>query len=98
MMRRFCLLVVFILLGKMGWGQNFSPYFILEQHSKYIDYMINSGKLRVEHPLNQPYASGMLLDSIAGLEDSVTGHWRKLLQQDLEVVTLNGRRGRTESY
>jgi hypothetical protein len=66
-------------------AQNFSPYFILDQHSKYIDYMINSGKLRVEHPLNQPYASGMLLDSIMGLEDSITGHWRMLLQQDLEV-------------
>ena len=76
----------------MGWGQDYSPYFILEQHSKYIDYMINSGRLDVAHPLNQPYSSGELLDSLKGLDDSVTGHWTGLLRKDLEV--LRGKEGK----
>ena len=91
-MKKFCLLFVFVLIGKMGCGQDFSPYFILDQHNKYIDYLINSGRLDVAHPLNQPYSSGELLDSLRGMEDSVTGHWRGLLEKDLEV--FRGKEGK----
>lgn len=78
----FCVLCLF---QNASDAQNFSPYFILEQHSKYIDYMINSGKLNVQHPLNQPYGSNALLDSIMVVNDSATLHWQNLLKRDLGV-------------
>jgi hypothetical protein len=79
------LFIVLLLFQNTSEAQNFSPYFILDQHSRYIDYMINSGKLRVEHPLNQPYGANVLLDSIASLTDSSTAHWLDLLKKDIEV-------------
>lgn len=86
-MRKYCFLIAFAWFAKSSYSQDFSPYFILDQHNRYVDYLINSGKLDVAHPLNQPYSSGELFDSLKTLKDTATVHWLALLQKDLGVFT-----------
>ncbi|MBG0860712.1 MAG: hypothetical protein IQL11_14520, partial [Bacteroidales bacterium] len=69
-------------------AQNFSPYFTLEQHQQYIDYLITSGNLKISHPLSQPYHVNELLDSLEKL-DSQNNHWMKLLKKDLLKYNSN---------
>lgn len=84
-MKKISILIFLAATFNIAVAQNFSPYFVFDQHSIYIDYMINSGKLKIAHPLNQPYASNVLLDSIGMLGDSATAHWLTLLKNDLGV-------------
>jgi hypothetical protein len=45
-------------------GQGFSPYYSNPTYQKYLSYLIYSGKLKVSHPLSQPYSVGELSDSL----------------------------------
>ncbi len=64
-------------------AQSYSPYFNLSQHKKYTDYLINSGKLKMRHPLTQPFVSNELADSLPELDSSFDKHWLGLLNRDL---------------
>ena len=65
-------LVIFLFLwviSACSFGQGFSPYYTNTTYQKYLNYLLYSGKLKVDHPLSQPY-------SVAQLSDSI-GAWRK---------------------
>ena len=62
-------------------GQDFSPYFTQQQYFKYIEYLLNNGDLKVNHPLSQPYSTDLLLEK---LPENDLIHWNKLLRKDLK--------------
>jgi hypothetical protein len=72
----------FILSVQELQAQNFSPYFTQTDHQQYIAYLIESGKLKISHPLNQPFHVNELLDSLqkAELKDN---KWIRYLKKDL---------------
>ncbi len=64
-----------------------SPYFNLSQHYLFLDYAVNSGLIKLEHPLNQPYQTAELRKAFAAVDGArclpFWSHWRKLLTRDL---------------
>jgi hypothetical protein len=68
-------------------GQVSQPYFQLDRHNLYIDYLINSGRLIIQHPLNQPYRVYDLLDSLAVENLKNNERWTNLLRKDLLVFS-----------
>lgn len=77
-----------VFLSFQGFSQNFSPYFLTDNHNKYIDYLINSGKLKINHPLSQPYTVKELSDSIITLKVSDNNHWINLLNNELNKYSF----------
>jgi len=63
--------------------QEIKPFFQLDRQNLYIDYLIHSGHLVIQHPLSQPYRVNELLDSLPLLASPYIGHWTDLLKQDL---------------
>jgi hypothetical protein len=53
-------------------SQGFSPYYSNSTYQKYISYLINSGLIRVEHPLSQPYTCEQILDSLSTDDNSLS--------------------------
>lgn len=81
------LLILLLFLFGMSFRastQDFSPYFLPDQHSKYLEYLVNSGKMNVDHVLSQPYTADELLDGLPDLPEAYQQHWLKLLGKDLE--------------
>lgn len=75
------------LIPSFACSQEYKPYLQLEQHNIYIDYLINSGRLVIPHPLNQPYKVNELLDSLPAAASTYTSHWSELLRKDLLLLT-----------
>jgi hypothetical protein len=69
-----------------SFGQGFSPYYTNFTYQKYLNYLIYSAKLKVDHPLSQPYSVEELSDSLPGDEGSSFSHyrWSTLLKNDLK--------------
>lgn len=73
-------------------GQGFSPYYTNSTYQKYLNYLVNSGKLKVDHPLSQPYSVEELSDSlkengfplIPNPSPLVSPGWLSLLKTDLD--------------
>jgi|WetSurSiteA1Bulk_404760.scaffolds.fasta_scaffold00253_3 hypothetical protein len=65
------------------YGQENKPFFQFDRHNLYIDYLINSGRILIPHPLNQPYRVNELLDSLPPSTSNYSEHWTNLLTQDL---------------
>jgi hypothetical protein len=65
------------------YGQESQPYFQLDRHNLYIDYLINSGRILIPHPLNQPYRVNELLDSLPLPKLKYDEHLTELLRHDL---------------
>ncbi|HPE57954.1 MAG TPA: capsule assembly Wzi family protein [Bacteroidales bacterium] len=83
------ILILFLICSKSQ-SQNFSPYFTLQRHNKYIEYLINSGQLDVDHPLNQPYTSDEILKNLPAENKTFNDHWLKLVKKDLErLASIN---------
>ena len=84
MKRSFTILLFLILcMGFRAFPQDYSPYFNLDQYKRYTDYLINSGKLKMTHPLNQPFVANELSDSLPDLTSHYDKHWLGLLNKDL---------------
>ncbi|MEZ5149493.1 MAG: hypothetical protein R2759_21085 [Bacteroidales bacterium] len=64
-------------------SQNFSPYFTGGQYQKYIEYLINNGRLDVNHPLNQPYTTNEILVHLPVADSQYDNHWLSLMKKDL---------------
>jgi hypothetical protein len=64
-------------------GQGNQPFFQLDRQNHFIDYLINSGRLVIQHPLNQPYKVDELLDSLPAAKLKYDRHWIELLRQDM---------------
>jgi hypothetical protein len=47
-----------------SFGQGFSPYYTSTTYQKYLNYLLYSGKIKVNHPLSQPYSVAELSDSL----------------------------------
>jgi hypothetical protein len=58
------MLLVFSVISIASSGQVFSPYYTNATYQKYLNYLIYSGKLKIEHPLSQPYGAIELGDSL----------------------------------
>ena len=63
--------------------QGYQPFFQIDRQNLYIDYLINSGRLIIQHPLNQPYRVNDLLDSLPTANHKNEVHWTALLRQDM---------------
>ena len=50
-----------------------SPYFQLPHHNAFVDYLIHSGRLRLLHPLNQPYYTANLYERLESSELTTDG-------------------------
>lgn len=70
-------------------AQSYSPYFNLEQHQKYIEYLINSGKTEIGHPLSQPFTSNELEASLGPASSRFDTHWLGLLKKDLSKFSTS---------
>jgi hypothetical protein len=60
-------LIISIIIASMSnitFGQGFSPYYTNTTYQKYLSYLIYSGRLKVNHPLSQPYGNEQLIDSL----------------------------------
>ena len=74
-----------------SYGQGFSPYNSNSTYQKYLNYLIYSGKVKVDHPLSQPYSAEQLSDSLpkdisshSSLPSAHSPHgWLSLLEYDL---------------
>jgi hypothetical protein len=88
-MRNFLLFFLFC-LGISGYSQEYSPYFNLDQHKIYTDYLISSGKLKITHPLGQPFVANELSDSLAEPNTDFDRHWLRLLNKDLGKYATSG--------
>jgi hypothetical protein len=65
------------------YGQRNNPFFQFDRHNLYLDYLINSGRILIPHPLNQPYRINQLLDSMPVQTSHYAEHWTQLLKYDL---------------
>jgi hypothetical protein len=79
----FILSIITWVFGSSAFGQGYQPFFQLERHNLYLDYLINSGRLVISHQLNQPYRLNEILDSLPVSTSSYVGHWSGLLKKDL---------------
>jgi hypothetical protein len=70
------------------YGQVSQPYFQLDRHNLYIDYLINSGRILIPHPLNQPYRVNELLDSLPLPKLKYDEHLTELLRHDLLLFNI----------
>ena len=63
-----------------------SPYFDVPHHNRFIDYSINSGRVRIPFVLNQPFTCADLVDSFSRDEATGSGsffhRWAGLLRAD----------------
>lgn len=62
---KWSVLLFLCFLSNNSFGQGFSPYYTNTTYQKYQNYLVNSGRLKVNHPLSQPYSVGELSDSLA---------------------------------
>jgi hypothetical protein len=69
------------------YGQGYQPFFQLDRNNLYIDYLVNSGRLIIQHPLNQPYEVNELLDSLPDANLKYDEHWTELLRKDLLIFS-----------
>jgi len=81
------LFVISFLIPSMTFGQGYEPFLQLDRHNLYIDYLINSGRIAIQHPLNQPYRINELLDSLPAAKLKYDEHWTKLSRQDLKLFS-----------
>jgi hypothetical protein len=63
--------------------QGYQPFLQLDRQNLYIDYLVNSGRLILQHPLNQPYRLNELLDSLPDANLKYDEHWKELLREDM---------------
>jgi len=71
-----------------SFGQGFSPYYTNSTYQKYLNYLIYSGRVKVDHPLSQPYSVAQLTDSLTEdrLPPAILPHsWFSLLKKDLNM-------------
>jgi hypothetical protein len=86
-------------ISSVSFSQGFSPYYTNPKYQKYLNYLISSGKLKVDHPLSQPYNVTELADSLSEtlpLRSAPSAlrpySWLSLLRND-----LNKRYSKTEN-
>jgi hypothetical protein len=88
-MRKSVLFFLFCLCN-VAFAQEYSPYFTLDQYKKYTDYLISSGKLKITHPLDQPFVANELSDSLSEAATGFDRHWLGLLNKDLGKYATSG--------
>lgn len=84
----FILSFVVCLFSANAFGQGHRPFFQFDRHNLYIDYLVNSARLNIVHPLNQPYRVSEISDSLTPETSKRSEHWNRLLSQDL--LLFNG--------
>lgn len=62
--KRFAVFIYLNVCGILSFGQAFSPYYTNSFYQKYINYLQNSNKLKISHPLSQPYTANEIYDSL----------------------------------
>jgi hypothetical protein len=97
--KRVKLIFLFFLFLKctISFGQGFSPYYTNQTYQKYLNYLLYCGKLKVEHPLSQPYSVEQLSDSLKengfplSPQPSALSHpnWFSLLRNDLNKRSVS---------
>lgn len=96
-------LIVFFFLCSITRGsfsQGFSPYYTNTTYQKYLNYLVNSGRLKVKHQLSQPYSVGELSDSLkidGFLFSSTIPHHSSLILQDSSGLKPHSSRSRSWS-
>ena len=85
------LTALFILLGLKSMSQQASFYFTQPQHQAYLEYLINSGRVKVQHPLSQPYLVSEIKHATDSIKVQKKGFARHLKQdiQSLHLVENN---------
>lgn len=62
--RRLSILIFLSIISASSFCQGFSPYYTNITYQKYLNYLLFSGKINVDHPLSQPYSVGELSGSL----------------------------------
>jgi len=84
MKRTIFALLLFITIQGIIRSQNFSPYFTMEQHDLYLEYLIYNGSLKIKHPLSQPFSTDDILENLPKENNNnFNKHWLGLLNNDL---------------
>jgi hypothetical protein len=65
---RIVILLLSSTISTCSFSQGFSPYYTNPTYQKYLNYLLYSGKLKVNHPLSQPYSLEQLSDSLTASE------------------------------
>ena len=69
-----------------------SPYYSARQYSAVIDYLLNSGKLNIRHPLSQPFCAAELYHKLKNNTlNSYSNKWGQLIYKDISRVYLPGK-------
>ncbi len=77
--------VVIFFLATAVYSQDNSPYYLDNTYNKVIEYLINSGKIDITHPLNQPFTAGQVYKAI-DISKNVDNddYWSSVLKKDLK--------------
>ena len=69
------LLIFEIMFSFQVSSQDNSPYYLSTIYDSYIAYLLNSGKMDITHPLNQPYTAEQLYNVLENEESNKTSYW-----------------------
>lgn len=93
---KWVVLLFLSIISTCSFGQGFSPYYTNSTYQKYLIYLVNSGRIKVDHPLSQPYSVEQLSDSLTeNGTPLIPPEWLSLLENDLKrrYVPLEPERG-----
>ncbi|NWJ51480.1 MAG: hypothetical protein HXX14_11510 [Bacteroidetes bacterium] len=69
------------------YAQEYSPYYTNPQYQQYLNYLINSGRINLSHPLSQPYQVNELLDCLLTDQNDNDSYFTRLLNKDLKKLS-----------
>jgi len=70
-----------------NYAQQATPYFTNNNDQKYITYLINSGKLKLDHPLCQPYTYEELNKALPKKQTEYDKHWCDNIYQQTDKIS-----------